>query len=153
MIPSLAFAAAAIAADWTTSAANAAIFRDLYLNARIGNGNDEAGWTWYFGHDNDHPPEIRVSNLRCSALFGQRNCRFNLTRTADPASTRPEEDAAEPRFLRCSATFHKRREPDGRKIWRVLHFPPDATLGGHSRTSMSCRTLRVAPAASDGLEA
>ena len=144
MFPSLALAAAAIAAPWTTGAANSAIFHDLYMNAMIGNGNHLAGWTWYFGHDNDHPPEIRISDLRCSALFGQRNCSFILTRAADRASTRLAEDAAEPRFLRCSATLHRRRELDGRKVWGVLHFPPDETSGGHSRTSMSCRVMRVA---------
>lgn len=118
----------------------AAIWYDLSLNGMIGNGNEVAGGDWYLGHDTDHPPTMRISDLRCRRLLAQRNCRFLLTRTPDPASTRPAEDAAEHARLACRAAFYRHRVEGGRpRAWRVLHFPPDERRGGHSVTSMRCR--------------
>ena len=121
----------------------AAIWNDLMLNGMIGNGNDIAGGDWYLGHDVDHPPTIRISDVRCWRLFSQRNCRFVLTRRPNPGSTMPVEDAAEHSQLACRATFYReRREGSGQRVWEVLHFPPDERHGGHSVTSMRCRAAR-----------
>jgi hypothetical protein len=118
----------------------AAIWNDLMLNGMIGNGNDIAAGDWYWGHDTDHPPTMRISDVRCRRLLGQRNCRFLLTRTPDPGSTRPAEDAAEHAQLACRAAFYRQRGESGRqRAWKVLHFPPDERYGGHSVTSMRCR--------------
>jgi len=117
------------------------IFHDLFLNAMIGNGNREATLTWVSGHDQGHPPELRIRDLRCYALAGRRNCRFDVTRTPDPQSGEPAGDAGEARRLRCRAAFVQRDGPGGRR-WRVVHFPPGPG-GGHSRTSMDCRVRRA----------
>src|ERR1044072_7056639 len=114
---------------------HAAIFHDLFLNAMIGNGNEEATLGWVSGHGRDHPPELRISNPHCHAWFGQRRCRFEVTRTPDPLSDEPAADAGEARRLRCQATFLRQGE-SGRRRWQVLHFPPN---GGHSETSLQCR--------------
>ena len=138
-------AIALASAQVSTSSGNgeyyAAIWNDAMLNAMIGNGNDLVTSDWYMGHDDGHPPTIRISDLRCRPLFGQRNCRFRLSRTAHPQSSRPVEDGAEHPRLTCSATFHRPRRQDGPRRWDVLHFPP-GDRGGHSRTSMRCRVDR-----------
>ena len=120
-----------------------ALFNDLVVNAMIGNGNDEADWDWYLGPDHRNPPRIEISDLRCRPLFHQRVCRLLLSRTPNPASQEPEAETAQAPRLRCSATLQRERQNDGRRVWKVLHFPPDERWGGHSRTSMHCRVARA----------
>lgn len=130
--------ALAAAPEPRLSQVHGAIFDDMQTNAIIGNGNDLVSWPWYFGHDHGHRPELRISEVRCGVRPGGRSCSFLVTRTADPRSARPAEDAGEHRRLRCSASLARMRQEDRRYVWQVIHAPP-SNPGGHSRTSMRCR--------------
>lgn len=138
---------AIIAALQTTPASptlpevHAAIWDDLATNAWLYTGNAIAAGSWYFGHDRDHPPTMRISDVRCIRVFSERSCRFRLIRTPDPESARPADDAAEHRRLACRATLRRERREDGTSEWRVRRIPPQEGEA-HSWTTMRCRAVR-----------
>jgi hypothetical protein len=110
-----------------------AIWADLALNAMIGNGNEVAGWDWYYGADRQNGPTIRIKDMVCDTTGQGRRCHFLLARNPNPNANGASE-SQQPRLLKCSAELEFARDHG----WAVTHFPPHDGYG-HTRTSMVCR--------------
>jgi hypothetical protein len=108
-----------------------AIWDDLTLNAAIGNGNDIAGFDWYYSPDGSGRTH-HIRELKCSGRRGHvRKCHFLLLRDPSP-DVDSEAERRQPPLLSCRAFFHL-TEDEG---WRVSHLP--SYDGGHTRTTMVC---------------
>jgi hypothetical protein len=107
-----------------------AIWGDLEFNAWLGNGNDIAGFDWYFGPDQSGRTH-HIKELNCSGRGHLRKCYFLLLRDPKP-DLDSEAERRQPPLLSCRA-FFLLTEDEG---WRVSHLP--ASDGGHSRTTMVC---------------
>ena len=115
---------------------HAAIFRDVQLNALVGNGNAliSGGWTMGYQHEAT-APQIQIRNLDCTDGATGARCDFVLARLSKPTidiwTGKPV-----PLLVKCKARLAK--APDAEGGWSVVHTAPPAH-GGHSRTTMSCR--------------
>jgi hypothetical protein len=118
--------------------AHTAIWNDVFLNAMIGNGNNEVTYDWIEGAGLSNKPTIKIEGLNCQARNHDQYCRFDLVRV--PSSAVAELTPALVSRLACRARL--RLNDDGEPGWTVVHLPPRHS--GHSRTTMSCRTARVA---------
>ena len=106
---------------------HSAIWKDLQLNAMIGNGNWPAS-LWYQA-GSDTAPDLHIQYLICTKRGSRQRCSFTLQRDGGPKRVLGEAAPAE---LACFATFAS----DG-EGWSVVHTPPHRA--GHSMTTMRCK--------------
>lgn len=119
--------------DDVADSIRAATWRDLELNALIGNGNWLAS-LWYNASEGDPGKlDLHIENLRCRNLDQGYQCGFTLLRDGGEAIAFGEQAPAE---LDCSAKFERIGE-----ALSVKHLPPRGS--GHSRTTMTCKQTKT----------
>lgn len=119
-----------------------AIWADLFANALIGNYNPAAGGKWYFGHEKDRPPTLRIVDLACHPKGKRRACTLDLERTRHPEST-TEKELLEAGRLTCTVEFQYVRD-GAEMVWNVARLPPPQGES-HTQTLLQCRPASSKP--------
>lgn len=109
------------------------IAADIQLNAMIGNGNDEMSWVWVRGRRGEEVT-LTIEKLVCQNKLKKAKCVFDVRRSS--LSREPKQIL--PELLYCKAKLEVETD-GGDSYWKVIHYPPTRSSGGHSRTAMKCR--------------
>lgn len=109
------------------------ITADIQLNAMIGNGNAEMSWAWVRGRRGEEVT-LTIEQLVCQSKMRKAKCIFEVHRS----SSSKEPKQVLPELLYCKAKLEVEND-GGDYYWKVVHYPPNRSSGGHSRTAMKCR--------------